>query len=122
MEIMIMIIKLKCQLGKLVVVINIVLVGFIINKFYCNQYCINVGYELINCMLNRGIKEKVSVIISDNVFNMIVVIEVVGVQKLGCLVVVFNKVLFFLLLQRVFVNVRLVDIFFYKSNIVIEVF
>lgn len=30
-------------------------------------------------MLNRGINEKVSVIISDNVFNMIVVIEVVGV-------------------------------------------
>lgn len=30
-------------------------------------------------MLNRGIKDKVSVIISDNVFNMIVVIEVVGV-------------------------------------------
>lgn len=30
-------------------------------------------------MLNRGIKDKGSVIISDNVFNMIVVIEVVGV-------------------------------------------
>lgn len=70
-------------------------------------------------MLNRGIKEKVSVITSDNASNMTVAIEVAGVQKLGCLAVASNKALSLPLLQRVLV--RSVDTFFHKSNIAIEV-
>lgn len=70
-------------------------------------------------MLNRGIKEKVSVITSDNASNMTVTIEVAGVQKLGCLAVASNKALSLPLLQRVLV--RSVDTFFHKSNIATEV-
>lgn len=70
-------------------------------------------------MLNRGIKEKVSVITSDNASNMTVAIEVAGVQKLGCLAVASNKALSLPLLQRVLV--RSVDTFFHKSNIATEV-
>lgn len=44
-------------------------------------------------MLNRGIKDKVSVITSDNASNMTVAIEVAGVQKLGCLALASNKAL-----------------------------
>lgn len=70
-------------------------------------------------MLNRGIKEKVSVITSDNASNMTVAIAVAGVQKLGCLAVASNKALSLPLLQRVLV--RSVDTFFHKSNIATEV-
>lgn len=72
-------------------------------------------------MLNRGIKEKVSVITSDNASNMTVAIEVAGVQKLGCLALASNKALSLSLLQRVLANVRSVDTFFHKSNIATEV-
>lgn len=116
MEITIMTTKPQRQSGKLVVVINIVLVGSITNKFHCNY--INVGHELTNCMLNRGIKDKVSVITSDNASNMTVAI---GVQKLGCLALASNKALSLPLLQRVLANVRSVDTFFHQSNIATEV-
>lgn len=72
-------------------------------------------------MLNRGIKDKVSVITSDNASNMTVAIEVAGVQKLGCLALASNKALSLPLLQRVLANVRSVDTFFHKSNIATEV-
>lgn len=64
-------------------------------------------------MLNRGIKDKVSVITSDNASNMTVAIEVAGVQKLGCLALASNKALSLSLLQRVLANVRSVDTFFH---------
>lgn len=67
-------------------------------------------------MLNRGIKDKVSVITSDNASNMTVAIEVAGVQKLGCLALASNEALSLPLLQRVLANVRSVDTFFHKSN------
>lgn len=72
-------------------------------------------------MLNRGIKDKVSVITSDNASNMTVAIEVAGVKKLGCLALASNKALSLSLLQRVLANVRSVDTFFHKSNIATEV-
>lgn len=72
-------------------------------------------------MLNRGIKDKVSVITSDNASNMTVAIEVAGVKKLGCLALASNKALSLSLLQRVLANVRSVDTFYYKSNIATEV-
>lgn len=72
-------------------------------------------------MLNRGIKDKVSVITSDNASNMTVAIEVAGVQKLGCLAVASNKALSLPLLHRVLANVRSVDTFFHQSNIATEV-
>lgn len=65
-------------------------------------------------MLNRGIKEKVSVITSDNASNMTVAI---GVQKLGCLALASNKALSLPLLQRVLANVRSVDIFSIKVTL-----
>lgn len=65
-------------------------------------------------MLNRGIKDKVSVITSDNASNMTVAIEVAGVQKLGCLALASNKALSP-------ANIRSVDTFFHKSNIATEV-
>lgn len=85
----------------------------------------NVGLELTNCMLNWGIKDKVNVITSDNASNMTVAIEVVGVQKLGCLAntlnLASNKAMSLPLLQRVLAKVRSVVTFFYKSNIATEV-
>lgn len=72
-------------------------------------------------MLNRGIKDKVSVITSDNASNMTVAIEVAGVKKLRCLALASNKALSLSLLQRVLANVRSVDTFYYKSNIATEV-
>lgn len=61
-------------------------------------------------MLNRGIKDKVSVITSDNASNMTVAIEVAGVQKLGCLALASNKALSL-------ANIRSVDTFSIKVTL-----
>lgn len=86
--------------------------------FYCSHTGENVGHELTNCLLNWGIKDKASAISSDNAFNLIVAIEVAGVQKLGCLAhtlnLASNKALSLLLLQRVFAQFRSVVTFFLK--------
>lgn len=96
-----------------------------IEKFVGSYIGDRVGFEFRLVMVKWGIEKKVKVIIVDNVLNMDIVIQVLGVElKLGCFVFIFNfvlnKVLNGFLFLKVFGKVRLVVIFFYKSNIVIE--
>lgn len=96
-----------------------------IEKFEGSYIGYRVGFEFRLVMVKCGIEKKVKVIIMDNVLNMDIVIQVLGVElKLRCFVYIFNfvlnKVLNDFLFLKVFGRVRLVVIFFYKSNIVIE--
>lgn len=99
--------------------------SFIDRKKFVGSYIGDrVGFEFRLVMVKWGIEKKVKVIIVDNVLNMDIVIQVLGNLKLGCFVYIYNfvlnKVLNDFLFLKVFGKVRLVVIFFYKSNIVIE--